>query len=523
MPIYGQVVIGPPGSGKTTYCNGMQQYLRLIGREALVVNLDPANEYHPPTDAKSETEAEADGNDNGNDSHSQSQSQTNSSQHLPYDTLLDTSEDVINLSTVMEELELGPNGGLMYCLEYIHHHMDEFQTMLRTKLDSYSRNNNNNNNSRSSHEKKSEYSFPHPHPHPYPYLLFDLPGQIELYTHSTTIQSILSSLISNFDMRLVMVQLIDSHYCMDVYKFISSSLLSVTTMLRLELPAVNVLSKVDLLSTYASAGVNVNVNVNANGNGNAGDVGSASNDNIGSIDNSECDFGMPFNLDFFMECQELERLLPYLDQHQHENENGHDYEKNIQIQHILDNDEEYQRAKMKRIRNSQRRNTKYYKLHQELCDVVNDFSLVSYVPLNINDAASVGRVLTKIDKANGYIFTMPSTVTATVTATTTTTSSTISTSKSGGGKSSSMTATATATTTTTSSTTSTSKSGGGKSSSNTNTNTNTNTVEDMFKCAMQVDREWGYEQIADIQERYLGLYQDVLPELNSGKRFTNKR
>eukprot|EP00551_Chaetoceros_affinis_P018186 CAMPEP_0203721748 /NCGR_PEP_ID=MMETSP0092-20131115/5134_1 /ASSEMBLY_ACC=CAM_ASM_001090 /TAXON_ID=426623 /ORGANISM="Chaetoceros affinis, Strain CCMP159" /LENGTH=144 /DNA_ID=CAMNT_0050601713 /DNA_START=44 /DNA_END=478 /DNA_ORIENTATION=+ len=144
---------------------------------------------------------------------------------------------------------------------------------------------------------------------------------------------------------------------------------------------------------------------------------------------------------------------------------------------------------MKRIRNSQRRNTKYYKLHQELCDVVNDFSLVSYVPLNINDAASVGRVLTKIDKANGYIFTMPSTVTAT----TTTTSSTISTSKSGGGKSSS------------------------------NTNTNTNTVEDMFKCAMQVDREWGYEQIADIQERYLGLYQDVLPELNSGKRFTNKR
>ena len=44
MPIYGQIVVGPPGSGKTTYCNGMQQYLRLVGRtDALVVNLDPAN------------------------------------------------------------------------------------------------------------------------------------------------------------------------------------------------------------------------------------------------------------------------------------------------------------------------------------------------------------------------------------------------------------------------------------------------------------------------------------------------
>ena len=29
--VFGQVVIGPPGSGKTTYCNGMSQFLSLLG------------------------------------------------------------------------------------------------------------------------------------------------------------------------------------------------------------------------------------------------------------------------------------------------------------------------------------------------------------------------------------------------------------------------------------------------------------------------------------------------------------
>lgn len=43
MVRFGQVVVGPPGSGKTTYCLGMYQYLKAIGRDAAVVNLDPAN------------------------------------------------------------------------------------------------------------------------------------------------------------------------------------------------------------------------------------------------------------------------------------------------------------------------------------------------------------------------------------------------------------------------------------------------------------------------------------------------
>ncbi|KAL9451690.1 hypothetical protein AB3S75_013292 [Citrus x aurantiifolia] len=45
--VFGQVVIGPPGSGKTTYCNGMSQFLSLVGRKVAVINLDPANDSLP--------------------------------------------------------------------------------------------------------------------------------------------------------------------------------------------------------------------------------------------------------------------------------------------------------------------------------------------------------------------------------------------------------------------------------------------------------------------------------------------
>lgn len=36
MPGFGQVVLGPPGSGKTTYCAGLLQFFAAIGRYVFI-------------------------------------------------------------------------------------------------------------------------------------------------------------------------------------------------------------------------------------------------------------------------------------------------------------------------------------------------------------------------------------------------------------------------------------------------------------------------------------------------------
>ena len=41
---FAQFVVGPPGSGKSTYCAGMKAFMNGMHRATAVVNLDPANE-----------------------------------------------------------------------------------------------------------------------------------------------------------------------------------------------------------------------------------------------------------------------------------------------------------------------------------------------------------------------------------------------------------------------------------------------------------------------------------------------
>lgn len=122
---FGQVVIGPPGSGKTTYCQGMQEFLTHLGRKVVVVNMDPANEG------------------------------------IPYSCAVDISE-LVTLDDVMGGLKLGPNGGLLYCMEYVEANLDWLEEKLKQYSDCY--------------------------------FLFDCPGQVELYTHQNSVKNIFSQL-----------------------------------------------------------------------------------------------------------------------------------------------------------------------------------------------------------------------------------------------------------------------------------------------------------------------------------------
>ena len=357
-PIYGQVVVGPPGSGKTTYCDGMQQYLRLLGRDAWVINLDPANEgegdssggTNPDETIMAEPKGEA----------------PPATLNLPYETLYDVCEHAVHLTAVMKETGLGPNGGLVFCMEYLEAHADEMIQVIQNRLQE--------------HVTSSTITTTTTNR---PYLLIDLPGQVELYTHSTCVQHILQKLTKALDVRLTAVQLVDAHYCTDASKFLSAALLGTTTMIRLELPTVNVLSKVDLLLT--------------------------------SYGGEE---SLPMTLQYFTECHDLDRLLPFLDNPQrrvssskHADREYNEDDDDDDIEFVIADDPDYQRARQKR--QNSRLQRKFTKLHQSLAEVVEDFGLLSFLPLDISSAESVGRVLAKIDKSNGYVFLATSSATTT--------------------------------------------------------------------------------------------------------------
>ncbi|ESQ56453.1 hypothetical protein EUTSA_v10025507mg [Eutrema salsugineum] len=176
---YAQLVIGPAGSGKSTYCSTLYEHCETIGRTMHVVNLDPAAEI------------------------------------FNYPVAMDIRE-LVSLEDVMEKLGLGPNGGLMYCMEYLE---DSLHDWVDEELENY---------------RDDDY------------LIFDCPGQIELFTHVPVLKNFVQHLQQkNFN--VCVVYLLDSQFITDVTKFISGCMSSLSAMVQLELPHVNILSKMDLL------------------------------------------------------------------------------------------------------------------------------------------------------------------------------------------------------------------------------------------------------------------------------------
>lgn len=127
MP-FGEIVIGSPGSGKSTYAYGKYQLMTALNRKCIVVNLDPAN-------------------DPG----------------APYPAAISLSE-LITLKDVMDEFELGPNGGMLYCMEYLEKNFDWLETRLKEEVVGDT------------------------------WVMFDLPGQVELGTNHGSLKVIVDKL-----------------------------------------------------------------------------------------------------------------------------------------------------------------------------------------------------------------------------------------------------------------------------------------------------------------------------------------
>lgn len=78
------------------------------------------------------------------------------------------------------------------------------------------------------------------------YLLFDCPGQIELFTHVPVLKTLVDYL-RNDGWNVCAVFCLDSHFITDSAKFIAGCFQALAAMVTLEVAHVNVLTKVDLL------------------------------------------------------------------------------------------------------------------------------------------------------------------------------------------------------------------------------------------------------------------------------------
>jgi hypothetical protein len=118
----------------------------------------------------------------------------------------------------MEEMGLGPNGGLIYCFEFLLENLD----FLTEALDPLS----------------EEYL-----------IVIDMPGQIELYTHIPILPALVKHLTRTgaLDINLCAAYLLEATFVVDKAKFFAGTLSAMSAMIMLEVPHVNILSKMDLV------------------------------------------------------------------------------------------------------------------------------------------------------------------------------------------------------------------------------------------------------------------------------------
>lgn len=290
--LFGQVVVGPPGSGKSTYCKFICDNLKQLGRNAKIINLDPANEF------------------------------------LPYTAAINLM-DLVSVENVMKQTNLGPNGAMIECIEVLNKNYgwlyDNLVTLIQDEKKKYDEEKKRIESSGNSEDPEEQLKDLYKDR---PYLIIDCPGQSEIYTHHKSMRQIIQKLSGknkHFDLRLVCLNLCDAYHASDLGKYIGLVMNSLSTMLNLGLPHLNVLSKVDKIERYGKT---------------------------------------RFNLEFYCEVMDLNYLL--------ETELENPFHK------------------------------KYRELSKAIIGVIEDYSLVHFVPLNIQQPEDIYRVLQLADKANGY-------------------------------------------------------------------------------------------------------------------------
>lgn len=127
-------------------------------------------------------------------------------------------KDLISLEDVMEEMGLGPNGGLIYCFEFLLENLDFLTEALDPLTEEY-------------------------------LIIIDMPGQIELYTHIPILPALVRHLTRTgaLDINLCAAYLLEATFVVDRAKFFAGTLSAMSAMIMLEVPHVNILSKMDLV------------------------------------------------------------------------------------------------------------------------------------------------------------------------------------------------------------------------------------------------------------------------------------
>ena len=180
---FGQLIIGPPGSGKTTYIKSIKEFYSQCGRKTISINLDPAND--------------------------------NKISSFDIDI-----RNLISLEEVEKKLKLGPNGSFLYCINFLNDNISWLEEQINQ-------------------EKYKDY-FYYLIDTPGQIEIFTISPEFKnICDYLTNVKKL--------NIKLCCVNLIECINMCDMPKYIFSIFSVLNSMINLALPQVNFISKCDLI------------------------------------------------------------------------------------------------------------------------------------------------------------------------------------------------------------------------------------------------------------------------------------